>query len=209
LVAFGGCGGLHACEIAKELGIRTAVVPQNAGALSALGMLMADAVRDYSAGVLGRSDIETRFAELERRARRESPEAGIERSADLRYRGQSYELNVKYPGSTARFHREHAKVYGYSHPERDVEVVTIRVRARTRLSKPRLVAAPRHSGKPQIRRVWMDGAWRQAKVWKREELGNAVHIGPALILDYGSTTLAPPDWKFRVDRAGNLLLQPV
>ena len=103
LVAFGGCGGLHACEIARELGIRTVLVPQNAGALSALGMLMADAVRDYSAGVLGRTDVEARFSAMERRARRESPDAEIGRSADLRYRGQSYELNVKYPGAVARF----------------------------------------------------------------------------------------------------------
>jgi N-methylhydantoinase A/oxoprolinase/acetone carboxylase beta subunit len=209
LVAFGGCGGLHACEIARELGIRTVVVPQNAGALSALGMLMADAVRDYSAGVLGRGDVGARFAALERRARRESPGAEIEHSADLRYRGQSYELNVRHPESAARFHREHAKVYGYSHPEREVEVVTIRVRARTRLPKPRLVAAPRSTGKAQIRRIWTDGAWRQAKVWKREELGSAVRRGPALILDYGSTTLVPVGWKFWVDRAGSVLLQPV
>ena len=55
LVAFGGSGGLHACEIARELGIRTVIVPEYAGALSALGMLMADAVRDYAAGALGRA----------------------------------------------------------------------------------------------------------------------------------------------------------
>jgi N-methylhydantoinase A len=213
LVAFGGCGGLHACEIARELGIQTVMVPQDAGALSALGMLMADAVRDYSAGVLSRTDVGARFEVLERRARRESPEAEIERSADLRYRGQSYELNVKYPGAMpgaiARFHREHAKVYGYSHPGREVEIVTIRVRARTRLPKPGIVAAPKRSGKPILRRVWMDGGWRNAAVWKREQLGSAARKGPALILDYGSTTVAPPGWSFRVDRAGNLLLQPI
>src|SRR6185369_1525000 len=69
LVAFGGSGGLHACEIARELGIETVIVPEYAGALSALGMLMADAVRDYAAGVLGRGDIEKQFDVLERRAR--------------------------------------------------------------------------------------------------------------------------------------------
>ena len=109
LVAFGGSGGLHACEIARELGIETVIVPEYAGALSALGMLMADAVRDYAAGVLGREDLEKQFDVLERRARRESPEAEIERSADLRYRGQSYELNVPWPGAARAFHREHAR----------------------------------------------------------------------------------------------------
>ncbi len=137
LVAFGGSGGLHACEIARELGIETVIVPEYAGALSALGMLMADAVRDYAAGVLGRGDLEREFDVLERRARRESPGAEIERSADVRYRGQSYELNVPWPGAARAFHREHARIYGYATPGREIEVVTIRVRARQRVAKPK------------------------------------------------------------------------
>jgi N-methylhydantoinase A len=212
VVAFGGCGGLHACEIARELGIRAVIVPQDAGALSALGMLMADGARDYSAGVPGRDDIEAAFAALERRARRESPSARIERSADLRYRGQSYELNIACSGHWRRsrmaalFHREHEKVYGYSNPEREVEVVTIRVRARTPLAKPKLARRPQQDGHSRRRRVWVEGAWRRVPVWNREQLGYAVRRGPALILDYGSTTLAPPGWRYRVDRAGNLIL---
>jgi N-methylhydantoinase A/oxoprolinase/acetone carboxylase beta subunit len=213
LVAFGGCGGLHACEIARELGMRAVIVPQYAGALSALGMLMADAVRDYSAGVLGRSDWEDCFARLERRAHRESPGAPIHRTADLRYRGQSYELNVPWPDSAAHFHREHAKVYGYSNPNRAVEIVTIRVRARTPLPKPKLTADSKRKGVTEARRVWrriwVDGAWRRTAVWKREQLGNSFKSGPALVLDYGSTTLVPPRWRFRADRSGNLLIQPV
>src|SRR5581483_9546177 len=67
LVAFGGCGGLHACEIAKELGVKTVIVPRMAGALSALGMLLADRTRDYSIGALGASDYEARFRRLEKR----------------------------------------------------------------------------------------------------------------------------------------------
>src|SRR5439155_13538662 len=70
LVAFGGCGGLHACEIASELGVKTVIVPVMAGALSALGMLLADRTRDYSIGGLGASDIEARFRKLEKQAAR-------------------------------------------------------------------------------------------------------------------------------------------
>ncbi len=208
LVAFGGCGGLHACEIAQELGIRTVIVPEYAGALSALGMLMADAVRDYAAGVLGRHDIEKMFAALERRAQRESPGAEIERTADLRYRGQSYELNVHWNDGdpAALFHREHEKIYGYANTERDVEIVTIRVRARTTLDKPKLVRSGSKAGKPQRRRIWIGGGWKNVDAWKRVSLTNRSKQGPALVLDYGSTTLVPPAWKFRVDPAGNLLL---
>src|SRR5262249_53702621 len=136
-----------------------------------------------------------------------APAAEIHRTADLRYRGQSYELNVPWPNSTALFHREHAKVYGYSNPNRDVEIVTIRVRARTPLPKPTLASAPRRAGGPDKRSVWVDGSWRPIHVWKREQLGNTLKSGPALVLDYGSTTLVPPQWRFRVDRAGNLLVQ--
>jgi N-methylhydantoinase A/oxoprolinase/acetone carboxylase beta subunit len=211
LAAFGGCGGLHACEIARELGIRTVIVPQYAGALSALGMLMADAVRDYSAGVLGRGDFEARFAKLERRARRESPEGTMERSADLRYLGQSYEINVPFTGAfaacAARFHREHAKLYGYSNPGREVEVVTIRVRARKSLPKPKLKAARSVTGRGVTRRVFVDGSWRSLQVWNRQHLGATAHPGPALILDYGSTTLIPPGWRFHLDRSGSLLIE--
>jgi N-methylhydantoinase A/oxoprolinase/acetone carboxylase beta subunit len=205
LVAFGGCGGLHACEIAEELGIRTVIVPEYAGALSALGMLMADAVRDYAAGVLGRRDIEKVFAGLEKHARG----VEIERTADLRYRGQSYELNVPWNDGdpTTLFHRGHEKIYGYANPDRDVEIVTIRVRARTTVEKPKLIrSGAAKAGKPERRRVWTGGGWKNMDSWKREQLTDRTKRGPALVLDYGSTTLVPPKWKFRVDRAGNLLL---
>jgi N-methylhydantoinase A/oxoprolinase/acetone carboxylase beta subunit len=208
LVAFGGCGGLHACEIARELGIPTVIVPAHAGALSALGMLMADAVRDYSQGVLGRADVEAVFTNLERRARRESSGAAIVRTADLRYRGQSYELNVPWSDGrpAALFHREHAKVYGYSNPEREVEVVTVRVRARTLTPTPRLKRGQVSKGKPRLRRVWIEGTWRVIPIWTREQLGGSAKLGPALVLDYGATTLVPPRFRYRVDGSGNLVI---
>ena len=209
LVAFGGCGGLHACEIAEQLGMRSVIVPQHAGALSALGMLMADAVRDYAAGVLGHDNIENNFEALVKRARRESPRANTECSADLRYRGQSYELNVPWksaPHAETAFHREHARIYGYSLPEREVEVVTIRVRARVPLAKPHIVRPTMRKGAAELRRVWI-GSWRNIPAWLRAHVGQKPQSGPALVLDYGSTTLVPPDWRFHVDRAGNLLIQ--
>ena len=206
LVAFGGSGGLHGCDIARELGIRTVIVPQQAGALSALGMLMADAVRDYAAGLLGRADIDKQFATLERRARRESPHAEIERTADLRYRGQSYELNVPWPAAATAFHREHARVYGYSTPDREVEIVTLRLRARQRLPKPKLTRMPFRRGLAQNRRVWVDGSWRNMPTLSRDQVTERRTAGPALILDYGSTTLVPPGWWYRNDRSGNLII---
>jgi N-methylhydantoinase A/oxoprolinase/acetone carboxylase beta subunit len=216
LVAFGGCGGLHACEIAAELGIRTVIVPQYAGVLSALGMLTADEVRDYAAGVLGSEKIERTLAILERRARAgvRVSTAEIERSADVRYRGQSYELNIPvsgrahggFRGLAAAFHREHERLYGYATPDREIEIVAVRVRLRRRTRRQELPGEAREAGAPEKRSVWMEGAWRETPVWKRAQLSSRRRIGPALILDYGSTTLIPSLWGYRRDAAGNLII---
>ena len=208
LVAFGGCGGLHACEIAQELGIRTVLAPEYAGALSALGMLLADRMRDYAAGVLNSPGIEREFERLERTARKELRGAELIRSADIRYSGQSYELTVPWhPANPSEpFHREHQRVYGYANPDRAIEIVTIRVRAKQDTSRPRLAmrrgAAARK--KPVARPVHSSGAWRETPVYSRDRLATTTFRGPALVIDYGSTTLIPPGWRFSLDKFGNL-----
>lgn len=210
LVAFGGCGGLHACEIARELGIRSVLVPEYAGALSALGMLLADRTRDYAAGVLGRPDFDRVFDKLERIARRNLPGAQLIRSADIRYAGQSYELTVPWNAAdpAAPFHREHQRVYGYSNPERAIEIVTLRVRARIEVQKPKLKSRGHRPGSANhaIRRIHSSGAWLDAPAYARSGLPAGELRGPALVLDYGSTTLIPPGWTFSIDSAGSLKL---
>ena len=206
LVAFGGCGGLHACEIAQELGIRTVLVPEYAGALSALGMLLASHVRDYAAGVLNRSDFEREFLRLERTRQGTCPAAELIRSADIRYVGQSYELTVPWHAAdpAAPFHREHQRVYGYSNPERAIEIVTIRVRARLAVQKPKLdrhAPQSRQREKPDVRRVHSRGQLARNPRLRRSSFSTTKLRGPALILDYGSTTLIPPGWSFSVDQS--------
>ncbi|MBI3681305.1 MAG: hydantoinase/oxoprolinase family protein [Acidobacteria bacterium] len=210
LVAFGGCGGLHACQLARELSIRTVLAPEAAGVLSAVGMLLAPHVRDYAAGVLGGGNIEMRFAELERTARAQNPKAALARFADVRYQGQSYELTVRWQGkhTATAFHRAHHKEYGYADRQRAIEIVTIRLRATTAVRKPRLaVRTPRTSGKPEIRNVYVDGRWRRIAAWRRDQLPASGLNGPALVLDYGSTTLIPSGWRMRLSRADTLILE--
>ena len=210
LVAFGGCGGLHACEIAAELGIEAVVVPQMAGALSALGMLLADRVRDYSSSVLHGADIEARFLQLERKARADIPGCRLERSADIRYAGQSYELNVPWrPRDFARpFHQEHRRIYGYSDAGRDLEIVAVRVKASVGVIKP---AIRRESGAPgageSARRIRIGGRWVRTAVFQRAGLSAKPRKGPALVVDYGATILIPPGWRFVLDKAGNLVIR--
>ena len=138
LLAFGGAGPQHACELAERLEMKTVIVPHHAGVLSAVGMLAADCVRDFSQSALGR-ELDDVFRELEARAAREFAEEGLpaahfERQVDLRYVGQSFEITVPYE-DRGRFHEAHQKLYGYEHPERGVEAVTARVKAAAPLEK--------------------------------------------------------------------------
>jgi N-methylhydantoinase A/oxoprolinase/acetone carboxylase beta subunit len=205
MVAFGGCGGLHACEIAEELGVSTVIVPRQAGALSALGMLLADRTRDYSIGALGVSDIEARFRKMEKQAGRDVRGARLERFADMRYAGQSYELSIPWGGD---FHREHQRIYGYADARRTTQIVTLRVRAVVRVEKPSLrevrikVAAAAIS-----RRVWLRGRWRKIVCASREAFTAKALDGPALITDYGSTTLVPAGWSISLDSTGSIILR--
>ena len=202
LVAFGGCGGLHACDIARELGVRTVIVPREAGALSALGMLLADRTRDYSVAALGAADCEARFRKLEKQAVRDVRGARLERFADLRYSGQSYELTVPWlegGDPTPAFHAAHRRIYGYSDEKRATQIVTLRLRATAAVAKPSLRTGKAGALVESVaRKVWIGGRWRNLEA-------KAKH-GPALIAAYGSTTLVPEGWSMRQDVAGNLIL---
>ena len=143
LLSFGGAGPQHACELAARLEMKTVIVPQHAGVLSALGMLAADCLRDFSQSTLGR-DVNEVFTELEARAAREFaaeglPQVHFERQIDLRYEGQSFEITVP-AADRNHFHDAHRKRYGYDHPGLAVEAVTARIRAVAPLDKIDLAA---------------------------------------------------------------------
>jgi N-methylhydantoinase A len=223
LVAFGGAGGLHACELAQALGIPRIIVPSMPGALSAYGILASDIVKDYSRTVVLNLDeksssaaVGRRFEELERSAHREFQDEGwqgklkLERTVDLRYRGQGFELNAPW-GKTVLddFHREHNFRYGYNHPERTVELVTLRVRAR--MTSPKIPAAKpglqKSAGSGDKRRVWFCGKSVMTSLYDREKLAVGQNFeGPAVITEYSATTVVPSGSSFFLDRAGNLLI---
>ena len=132
LAAFGGAGPLHACELAERLEIGAVLAPRDAGVLSAYGMLTADFVREYAHSALER-DPSALFGELETRARKDLAAEGferaqLERSLDLRYAGQSYEINVPWR-ERGGFDAAHERLYGYAHRGQKVETVAVRLRA--------------------------------------------------------------------------------
>jgi N-methylhydantoinase A len=228
LVCFGGAGAMHAAELARSLGIPRILVPQAAGILSALGMLLADFVRDYSQTLLVPLEgldpavLESAFASLERKAHDEYVEEGFaaesvvtERSVDMRYTGQGFELDVPVDKDLAgSFHARHEQRYGYSDPDRAVELVNVRVRAVARTEKPPLPEAAIGSEDAAAailgeHRMVFGGEAFPAKLVARTELqpGHKV-CGPALVVEYSTTTVVPPDFRCRVDRWSNLILEP-
>jgi len=230
LVAFGGAGGLHACDLAAALGIPRVLVPKFPGALSALGILCSDVVKDYSRTVLWPVDaasalpakLEHAFRQLERTARADLAREGFHRAAqclrrqlDLRYRGQAFELTVPYGRDFIRaFHQAHAQRYGYSDPGRPIEVVNLRLRALGITPKPAFRARrsagtqPPTTARFKRSRAYFEGQWRGTDFYIRERLhpGNRLR-GPAVIAEYSGTTVLPPGWRARVDAHENLLLE--
>ncbi len=237
LVAFGGAGGLHACELAEALAIPTVMIPARPGALSAFGILVSDVVKDYSRTLLWRladglpqAKLRKEFRKLEAAAhqefRAERWRGGLhyERSIDLRYRGQGYELNVPATDREndkanviARFHREHQRRYGYHHAGREIELVTLRLRARLRTpqqSQPKSKVAQRQTGgKPRTAPtervpVFFHDQAVMTPVFERGDLvpGRPMK-GPAVITEYSATTVIPPGKRFGVDASENLLIK--
>jgi len=228
LVCFGGAGGLHAVDLARALGIPRVLVPAGAGTLSALGMLLADPVRDFSRTImrpvdeLGAEALERELAALEDLGRRELEAEGLpagslrfERLADLRYAGQGFELSVPVDEDpAAAFHARHEHRYGYADPDRAVEVVTVRVRAIAAMEKPTLAALELEDEDAtdailDERPVAFAGEAKAAKLVDRDRLrpGNRFD-GPAVVVEYSTTTFVPPGASCAVDGWGNLVLSP-
>ena len=225
LVAFGGGGPLHACSLARALRIPRVLVPALPGALSAVGILLADTVRDFSRTVMlpgeAMGSVDEIFGELEKGGAAEFAAEGlngvVERSLDLRYRGQGYELNVAYdpqePERSARaFHELHRQRYGFADESRPVEIVNVRLRmiAASEPYEPErhaLVAGDGSAASSAEREVWFEGGWKPTRFYKRELLrpGDAI-AGPAMITEYTAATLVAPGCAARVDGLGNLVI---
>ena len=242
LVSFGGAGGLHAAFMAENLGIETVLIPPNGGLLSAYGMLFADVVKDYSQTVLWqfeKSDgdggslvkaLNAGFDTLLTRAENEMKSEGfvphqlkIDRSLDMRYEGQSYELNIpcfteKHTPSTeietlvAEFHTAHASRFGYARTDAPVEVVNLRLTATGETDKPAIQSVPLADADAAEaftvqNPVIFEGETLPTDFYRREALrpGNRI-AGPAIVTEFSATTVVPPNFSAVVDAYQNLIL---
>jgi N-methylhydantoinase A len=229
LVAFGGAGGLHACELAQSLGIPRVIVPALPGALSAFGILVSDVIKDYSRTVLWRTTtrlplpkLKREFQQLSLNARWDFKSEGWkgkiheQLSIDTRYRGQGYELSIPFsPELVSAFHRAHGQRYGYSHPDREIELVTLRLRATVKFppiklatgSEPRRATTSRKRLDPERRRVIFDGKPQLTRIYERDLLvPGEKYRGPSVVTEYSATTVVPSRMQFSMDQASNLLI---
>jgi N-methylhydantoinase A/oxoprolinase/acetone carboxylase beta subunit len=223
LMAFGGAGPMHACELALDLGIRHIVLPRNPGLLCAWGALQAPLGREYSLTVREASPnyrrLAARAVPMVTRARRELAAEGarpaqirIELFADARYRGQSYEIEVRLTSRfAADFHAAHRRTFGYAAPEAAVEVVNLRLRATAPGIAVALERLARSSVRPSPSRriqVVAGGRARAVPVYARDAIGAGARIhGPAIVVELSATAYVAPEFTLRADGFGNLHLE--
>jgi len=230
LVAFGGAGPMHALALADEIGIPRVLVPRHPGNFSALGLLASDIKHDDVRTRVGAlrerwALLPDLFADMERGARRQLQLEGFDaaqqrmrRSLDLRYRSQAFELNLGLGDESlaaveGAFHRHHQAMYGHADRTASIELVNARLSAYGVVARP---AAAHHEGGGagldaalvERRPVRFDGAVHDCPVWERERLpADAELRGPAIVEEFGATTVVPPGWRGALDAHGNLRLE--
>jgi len=232
LFSFGGAGGMHAVEMAEHLRMRRVIVPRSAGVLSALGLLLADSVKDQSMSILKNAvavapgELEKSFRVLESAGLEDMRADGFkdadisfQRFVDLRYFGQSYEISIPFrTGSAGRravfeaFHREHEKLYSYRHRDRAVEIVNIRLKTvgvteKVKFEKHRERRCPPKNVAIKTQTLLVKGRPHQAVVYDRSRLEAGTKVtGPALVIDPESTAFLPLGYTARVDPFLNLII---
>jgi N-methylhydantoinase A len=224
LVAFGGAGPLHACELAGELGIGKVLVPRHAGVLSAIGIVTAPEVIERGRGLLLALDeasaevVGDTAATLKQQAVADLQAAGgtlteLTWAADVRYRGQAHELRVAIGDTgpeaiTAAFHAAHEREYGFATPDRPVELVALRCRAvgaAHPLPEATVGSAP--DGEPLP--IRLAGGVEAVHAPRTSLAAGATLDGPAVVTQPDATAFISPGWRSTVDAAGNIEVTPV
>ena len=228
LIAFGGAGPMHALAMAEEIGIPRVLVPRHPGNFSALGLLASDIKHDDVRTRVGplrerHALLADLFAEMSAAARRQLELEGFApeqqrllRSVDLRYRGQAFELNVAVAETDdlaaveTAFHQAHQATYGHSDANAALELVNARLVAFGLVPKPapepyRSTSTSMDEALVERRPMWFSGTRAACPVWERERLPERAEIaGPAIVEEFGATTVVLPGWRGALDEHGNL-----
>jgi len=227
LVPFGGAGGLHAVALAQALRIPQVFLPSSPGALSAVGVVTADVVKDQSRTVMFEAErgiapkLERIFAEMKKQARAILRREGFadarqrhERTLAARYKGQSFELQLKQTSGeiAAAFHRAHRARYGYAHEKNVVEIVSARLRSSGVIEKSKAkrfrISPAKDFAKPH---TFVETYFKRRKarvaVYQRERLRAGSRLRtPCIVTEYSATAVIPEKCKARVDAYANLII---
>lgn len=228
LVGYGGAGPMHVFEVAGELSIPTVVIPRFPGHLSALGQMLADLRHDFVRVWGGRlSELQPAALNEQVAALRSEAEAQLLRdgmpeerqqhafSLDMRYKGQSFSLQIPYEPVQAwtsvreAFDRRHEETFGYAAHATDVEIVNVRLVSLGLVEKPQLHLSEAPAGDPLQGRqsVWFDG-WCDCAIYDRERMPAGFRFeGPAVVVEAGGTSVVPPGWRVHLHESGSLLCE--
>jgi N-methylhydantoinase A/oxoprolinase/acetone carboxylase beta subunit len=232
LFSFGGAGGLHAVELADRLEMKGVIIPRNAGVLSAYGLLLADSIKDYSGTFItdlsdaAYSDVMDLFNIMRDQGEKDlfsdgfsSREIEIHFYMDLRYTGQSYEITVPFTATNEKnwqkiiqrdFETEHNKLYSYIHTGKDIEIITLRAQA---IGKTEKIDLPvyKKKGIKLSSTIMKELIFSSSKgkikafAYNRNKLEPGHKIkGPALIIDYESTSYLPVNYTAVIDDYCNI-----
>jgi len=233
LVAFGGSGPIHSCEVAGELSIPRVLVPQYPGVLSALGVAIADVEKDYVKTIMLAEDkfdyisIRNLYKHMEENGLYDLEQEGfnqtdtiVQKLLDVRYRGQSFELTIDCPENEnnfisdikSSFNKNHFERFGYNDDTQTIEVVNLRLRVigltkKIEIQPQKIInRIAQESGNANI--GFVNAGILNSKIYERNKLqpGNYFQ-GPSLIVQMDCTILIPPDWKAKVDAWHNLILE--
>jgi N-methylhydantoinase A len=231
LIAFGGAGPMHAAELAEQVGVNEIIVPPYPGLFSALGMMMTDMKYAYVRGILKPLDdlsddifeetwkemTQEALSNLKAKMENETPNITSIRSVDVRYIGQGFELDVQVPPQFNRhslresFERKHEMVYGYRHAGEPLEVTALRLTVTIPVVKTNLGSLQdsiRKNNAVSRRKVWFNDEWFDTSVYWRDELPTSHPVsGPAIIEEYDSTIVVPPNWECNKARNNCLVLE--
>lgn len=227
LIPFGGAGGLHAVALARALRIPRVLLPALPGALSAVGVLLADVVKEQSRTVMIEvtPDVTRKlnrvFREMEGQAAEALRHEGFarvkqkhERSLAVRYKGQSFELQIKTTSGNiaAAFHRAHRVRYGYAQEKNAVEIVSARVRSSglvEKIRERRFKPGPKQVARPsEITEMHLDRRKTSTPVYRRADLRSGSRLRtPCILMEYSSTTLITADCGANVDAYGNVIIE--
>tara|TARA_B100000029_G_scaffold73828_1_gene65561 strand:- start:2722 stop:4500 length:1779 start_codon:yes stop_codon:yes gene_type:complete len=232
LLAFGGAGPMHAVWLARELEISEVIIPRFPGTFSAWGMLQTDVRQDLTKNYycpldkVMSDELENRFSELESEGKSALISEGVPddqifflRTADMRYIGQEYSVNVEISSGNDLekiehiFHQAHYTRYGHSTPDAPVEFVNLRLAALGRLKK---ISGPTSvtetiSSDPVIgtRNTIFDGKEQTTTVYRRDRLALGSQLpSPAVIEENSATTVVPPGYDIHIDQLGNIVVTP-